>query len=122
MARILLVEDDELSRQMLTWRLERRGYHVSVAINGEQALDAIHAEAPSVVLLDMSLPVMDGWEVARRLKANPGTASIPIIALTAHAMRGDRERALEAGCDDYETKPVEFSRLIGKLEAVLGKP
>ncbi len=122
MARILLVEDDELSRQMLTWRLERRGYHVSVAINGEQALDAIHAEAPSVVLLDMSLPVMDGWEVARRLKANPGTASIPIIALTAHAMRGDRERALEAGCDDYETKPVEFRRLIGKLEAVLGKP
>lgn len=116
--RILLVEDNELNRDMLSRRLARRGYEVSVAVDGEQGLARVREQRPDVVLLDMNLPLVDGWEVARRLKADPETAAIPIIALTAHAMVGDRDQALQAGCDDYDTKPVELPRLLGKIEAL----
>jgi two-component system cell cycle response regulator DivK len=119
-SRILLVEDNEMNRDMLSRRLSRRGFAVSVAIDGQDGLDKVRAEAPDLVLLDMDLPVIDGWEVARRLKAAGDTAGIPIIALTAHAMVGDRDRALEAGCDDYDVKPVEFPRLLEKIDALLG--
>lgn len=117
--RILLVEDNELNRDMLSRRLARRGFDVDAAVDGQAGLDAVGARRPDVILLDMDLPVIDGWEVARRLKASDSTSSIPIIALTAHAMVGDRDRALDAGCDDYDTKPVEFARLLGKISAVL---
>lgn len=117
MTRILLVEDNELNRDMLSRRLARRGFEVDAAVDGQAGLDAVGVRAPDVILLDMDLPIIDGWEVARRLKANQATASIPIIALTAHAMVGDRDRALDAGCDDYDTKPVEFKRLLGKIDA-----
>jgi CheY-like chemotaxis protein len=121
MARLLLVEDNEMNRDMLSRRLERRGYQVLIAVDGQQGLDLAAAEKPELVLLDMSLPVVDGWEVARRLKADPALKNIPVIALTAHAMSGDRERALESGCDDYDTKPVELPRLLQKIEALLAR-
>jgi len=121
MPKILLVEDNEMNRDMLSRRLERRGYRVAIALDGEQGVSMAGSEAPDLVLMDMSLPVLDGWEAARRLKATPETRAIPIIALTAHAMVGDREKAIEAGCDDYDTKPVEFQRLLEKIETILGK-
>ena len=121
MPKILLVEDNEINRDMLSRRLERRGYQVAIALDGEQGVSMAGLEAPDLILMDMSLPVLDGWEAARRLKAAPETRSIPIIALTAHAMVGDREKAIESGCDDYDTKPVEFQRLLEKIETILAK-
>jgi len=121
MARILLVEDNEMNRDMLSRRLQRRGYTVLIAVDGQQGLDMAIAEKPDLILLDMSLPVLDGWEVAKRLKSDDGLKAMPVIALTAHAMAGDRERALEAGCDDYDTKPVELPRLLQKIETLLAK-
>lgn len=118
-ARILLVEDNELNRDMLSRRLERRGYVVMLAVNGVEALQRASADRPELVLMDMSLPEIDGWEATRRLKADPATRAIPVIALTAHAMSGDRERALEAGCDDFDTKPVDLPRLLEKMQALL---
>jgi CheY-like chemotaxis protein len=120
MTRILLVEDNEMNRDMLSRRLARRGYQVALAMDGLSGVEMASAHAPDLVLMDMSLPVLDGWEATRRLKAAPGTRHIPVIALTAHAMSGDRERALQAGCDDYDTKPIELPRLLGKIEALLG--
>jgi CheY-like chemotaxis protein len=119
MPTILIVEDNELNRDMLSRRLERRGYDTLVAIDGEQGLEVARRIQPNLILMDMSLPVLDGWEATKRLKSAPETAAIPIVALTAHAMSGDRERALEAGCDEYDTKPVEFPRLVLKIEALL---
>jgi two-component system, cell cycle response regulator DivK len=119
MPKILVVEDNELNRDMLTRRLERRGFETLVAMDGSQGIDLARESRPDVILMDMSLPVIDGWEAARSLKGSPETAGIPIVALTAHAMAGDRERALEAGCDDYDTKPVEFPRLLLKFETLL---
>jgi CheY-like chemotaxis protein len=117
--KILLVEDNEMNRDMLSRRLQRRGYEVVVALDGEQGIEMARRETPDLILMDMSLPVLDGWEATRRLKSEHGTRSIPVIALTAHAMRGDREQALDAGCDDYDTKPVDFARLLAKMEALL---
>src|SRR5215212_2772956 len=119
MSKVLLVEDNEMNRDMLSRRLERRGYEVVIAVDGESGLALAGSEAPDLILMDMSLPVLDGWEATRRLKAEPATRHIPVIALTAHAMSSDREKALEAGCDDYDTKPVELPRLLGKIEALL---
>ena len=119
MAKILLVEDNEMNRDMLSRRLIKRGHDVVIAVDGQQGVDMAKSEAPELILLDMSLPVMDGWEAARILKTHDATQSIPIIALTAHAMAGDRERCLEAGCEDYDTKPVEFKRLLGKIDNLL---
>ena len=119
MAKILLVEDNEMNRDMLSRRLERRGYQVVAAADGSEGVDCARSEAPDLILMDMSLPVLDGWEATRQLKGTPETRSIPIIALTAHAMSGDREKAMEAGCDDYDTKPIELSRLLLKMEALL---
>jgi CheY-like chemotaxis protein len=119
-AKILLVEDNELNRDMLSRRLIRRGYTVVVAEDGERGLELIRAERPDLVLMDMSLPGIDGWEATRRLRADPEIADVRVIALTAHAMAGDRERALEAGCDDYDTKPVEMDRLLLKITTLLG--
>jgi CheY-like chemotaxis protein len=119
MAKILLVEDNEMNRDMLSRRLERRGHEVVCAVDGAEGLALAQREGPALILMDMSLPVVDGWEAARQLKADPATSSIPIIALTAHAMSDDRERALTAGCDDYDTKPVEFPRLVQKIDALL---
>jgi len=119
MAKILLVEDNEMNRDMLARRLERRGYQVVIAVDGDQGVRLAQAEAPDLILMDMSLPVLDGWEATRRLRALPVTRAIPIIALTAHAMAGDREQALQAGCDDYDSKPIEFARLLGKIQALL---
>ena len=119
MAKILLVEDNEMNRDMLSRRLRRRDHQVEIAADGQEALDQVVAVEPDVVLLDMDLPVIDGWEVARRIKAEEKTASIPVIALTAHAMVGDREKALAAGCDDYDTKPIEFRRLLEKIDRAL---
>jgi len=121
MAKILLVEDNELNRDMLSRRLVRKGYEVLVAYDGAMGLEMTGIERADLVLMDMSLPVLDGWEVAQRLKTNPETQSIPVIALTAHAMTEDRERALAAGCDDYDTKPVEMPRLLEKMERLLQK-
>ena len=121
MPKILLVEDNEINRDMLSRRLERRGYRVAIALDGEQGVSMAGSEAPDLILMDMSLPVLDGWEAARRLKAAPETRSIPIIALTAHAMAGDREKAIESGCNDYDTKPIEFERLLEKIETILAK-
>jgi len=118
---ILLVEDNEMNRDMLMRRLARKGYDVVIAVDGGQGVAMAASAAPDLILLDMSLPVLDGWEVARRLKAVEETRSIPIIALTAHAMTGDRERAVEAGCDDYDTKPIDLPRLLGKVEALLSE-
>jgi CheY-like chemotaxis protein len=120
MPRILLVEDNEMNRDMLSRRLERKGFQVVLAVDGREGVEMAASQAPDLVLMDMSLPVLDGWEATRRLKAAPATRRIPVIALTAHAMSGDRERALEAGCDDYETKPIDLPRLLGKIEALLG--
>jgi CheY-like chemotaxis protein len=119
MPKILVVEDNELNRDMLTRRLERRGYETLIAADGEQGLELARRSQPNLILMDMSLPVLDGWEATRRLKSSPETSAIPIVALTAHAMSGDRERALEAGCDEYDTKPVEFPRLVLKIETLL---
>jgi len=121
MARILLVEDNEMNRDMLSRRLVRRGYTVPIAVDGQQGLEMAATEKPDLILLDMSLPIIDGWEVAKRLKSDDNLKAIPVIALTAHAMSGDRERALGAGCDDYDTKPVELPRLLEKIEALLAK-
>jgi CheY-like chemotaxis protein len=120
MPRILLIEDNEMNRDMLSRRLARRGYEVLLAEDGAEGVMAAAREQPDLVLMDMSLPVLDGWEATRRLKATPATRPIPIIALTAHAMSSDRERALEAGCDDYDTKPIELPRLLEKIERLLG--
>jgi CheY-like chemotaxis protein len=119
MAKILLVEDNEMNRDMLSRRLERKGHQVVIAIDGQQALDLAVAQKPELILLDMSLPVLDGWEAARRLKAGEQTKQIPVIALTAHAMAEDERKARAAGCDDYDTKPVELPRLLEKIEALL---
>jgi CheY-like chemotaxis protein len=121
MPRILLVEDNEMNRDMLSRRLQRKGYEVLLAVDGGQGVEMAQAQKPDLILMDMSLPVIDGWEAARRLKAEPQTQTIPILALTAHAMADDRTRALEAGCDDYDTKPIEFPRLLEKMEALLKK-
>ncbi len=121
MTKILLVEDNEMNRDMLSRRLERKGYLVVLAVDGESGVEMVRTEAPDLVLMDMSLPVMDGWEATRRLKADAATRGIPVIALTAHAMSSDRGKAMEAGCDDYDTKPVELPRLLGKIEALLGR-
>jgi len=121
MAKILLVEDNEMNRDMLSRRLQRKGYEVLIATDGEQGLAIAHAEIPDLILMDMSLPVLDGWEATRRLKTSALTRAIPVIALTAHAMSGDREKCQAAGCDDYDTKPVEFPRLLGKIETWLGQ-
>jgi CheY-like chemotaxis protein len=118
--KILIVEDNEMNRDMLSRRLARRGYEVVVAVDGAEGLARARAERPALILMDMSLPVIDGWEATRRLKADPETAAIPIIALTAHAMTSDRDKALEAGCDGYETKPVELPRLLEVMEKLLG--
>ena len=122
MSRPLLGEDNEESRDGLSRHLRRKGFEVLVAADGRQGLEAARGGAPDLVLMDMSLPVLDGWEATRQLKADPHTRHIPVIALTAHAMAGDRERALAAGCDEYDTKPVEFTRLLGKIQALLGGP
>ena len=121
MPRVLLVEDNEMNRDMLSRRLARREYEVLVAVDGKEGVVMAVSEAPDLILMDMSLPVMDGWEATRQLKASPKTKAIPIIALTAHAMSGDREKAMEAGCDDYDTKPIELPRLLAKMEALLGE-
>lgn len=119
MPKLLLVEDNEMNRDMLSRRLERRGYQVVCALDGQQALDAVPREKPDLILMDMSLPVLDGWEATRRLKADPEWQGIPVIALTAHAMAEDEQRARDAGCDDFDTKPVELPRLLAKIEALL---
>ncbi len=121
MPKILLVEDNEMNRDMLSRRLLKKGYDLVMAVDGEQSLELARTEAPDLILMDISLPGLDGWEATRRLKAMPETQAIPIIALTAHAMAGDREKCLEAGCDDYDTKPVEFSRLLEKIQGFLAK-
>ena len=120
MARILIVEDNEMNRDMLSRRLQKKGYEVSVAVDGQAGVDLAASSLPDLVLMDLSLPVLDGWEATRILKADPATAGIPVIALTAHAMQGDQERALNAGCDDYDTKPINLSRLLEKIEHLLG--
>lgn len=119
MPKILLVEDNEMNRDMLSRRLIRKGYEVVMAVDGQQGVEMASTEAPGIILMDMSLPVIDGWEAARRVKSAASTKNIPIIALTAHAMVGDREKALAAGCDDYDTKPIDLPRLLGKIEALL---
>ena len=121
MPKILLVEDNEMNRDMLSRRLLRKGYEVVMALDGAQAVAMAQSETPALILMDMSLPVFDGWEATRRIKAAPETKLIPVIALTAHAMAGDREKSLEAGCDDYDTKPIELERLLGKMEALLNR-
>ena len=119
MTRILLVEDNEMNRDMLSRRLERKGYQVELAVDGRQGVDKAKTLAYDLVLMDMSLPEIDGWEATRELRADPATKELPIIALTAHAMSGDREKALEAGCNDYDTKPIDLARLLGKIETLL---
>ncbi len=120
--KILLVEDNEMNRDMLSRRLERKGYQVVIAIDGAAGVAMAQTEQPQLILMDMSLPVLDGWEATRAIKAAPETAHIPIIALTAHAMSGDREQAIAAGCDDYDTKPVELPRLLEKMAQLIGSP
>ncbi len=119
MKKLLLVEDNEMNRDMLSRHLERRGYHVVIAVDGEQGIAAAKEHRPDLILMDMSLPVLDGWESTRRLKQEPDTHAIPVLALTAHAMAGERDKALAAGCNDYDTKPVDFVRLLGKIESLL---
>lgn len=120
MVKILLVEDNEMNRDMLSRRLIRKGFEVELAIDGQQGIDMARQLTPDLILMDMSLPVIDGWEASRRLKADPATAAIPIIALTAHAMVDDREKALAAGCDEYDTKPIELPRLLDKISSLAG--
>ena len=119
MLKILLVEDNEMNRDMLSRRLKRRGYEVLIAVNGAEGVEMAKSAIPNLILMDMSLPIMDGWEATKNIKADSVTQSIPVIALTAHAMSGDRERALQAGCDDYDTKPIELSRLLTKIKTFL---
>ena len=121
MPKVLVVEDNEMNRDMLSRRLQRRGYEVVVSADGEDGVNKARSESPDIILMDMDLPVLDGWAATKMLKAAPETQAIPVIALTAHAMAGDREKALEAGCDDYDIKPVEFARLVEKMEKLLGK-
>ncbi len=121
MPKILLVEDNEMNRDMLSRRLLKQGFEVVIAVDGEQAVALAHSEAPDLILMDISLPGLDGWEATRLLKAMPETRSIPIIALTAHAMAGDREKSLAAGCNDYDTKPIDFRRLVEKIQGFLSK-
>jgi CheY-like chemotaxis protein len=119
--KILLVEDNEMNRDMLSRRLVRRGYEVVIAVDGKEGVERAAADAPDLVVMDLNLPVIDGWQATRQIKAGPATRHIPVIALTSHAMAGDRERAMEAGCDDYDVKPIEFDRLLAKMEALLGR-
>jgi CheY-like chemotaxis protein len=119
--RILLVEDDEMNRDMLSRRLRKRGYEVTIATDGQQGVDLARSERPDMVLMDMSLPVMDGWTATRALKGDEATRGIPVIALTAHAMQGDQDKAMAAGCDDFDTKPVELTRLLEKIEALIAR-
>ena len=119
MSKILLVEDNEMNSDMLSRRLQRKGHEVLIAMDGAQGVKLAQSENPDLILMDMSLPVLDGWEATQQLKASPETSGIPIIALTAHAMAGDREKCIEVGCDDYETKPVDFSRLLSKIQVLL---
>lgn len=119
MAKLLLVEDNEMNRDMLSRRLKRRGYEVILAVDGQDGIDKAHSEQPDLILMDMSLPIVDGWAATRMLKADPQTQVLPIIALTAHAMESDRQEALAAGCDDYDTKPIDFPRLLDKIEQLL---
>ena len=121
MAKLLLVEDNEMNRDMLSRRLRRKGYEVIMASDGLEAITLTQSEAPDLILMDLSLPLMDGWEATRRLKAAPQTQSIPILALTAHAMEGDRDKAIAAGFDDYDSKPIEFPRLLAKIQTLLGE-
>ena len=119
MPKILLVEDNEMNRDMLSRRLQRKGYEVMIAVDGENGIEMARDKAPDLILMDMSLPVLDGWEATRRLKSDETLKHIPVIALTAHAMANDRDKALDAGCDDYDTKPIELPRLLAKIEALL---
>ena len=119
MPKILLVEDNEMNRDMLSRRLQRKGYEVVIAVDGEQGVAMASSERPDLILMDMSLPILDGWEATRKIKAAPESRAVPVIALTAHAMAGDQERCVAAGCDDYDTKPVDLARLLGKIEALL---
>jgi len=121
MTKILLVEDNEMNRDMLSRRLQKQGYEVVLAVDGEEGLAKAQNDSPALILMDMSLPGVDGWEATRRLKEAPQTQKIPIIALTAHAMTDDRDKALAAGCDDFDTKPVELPRLLSKIQALLGR-
>jgi two-component system cell cycle response regulator DivK len=121
MPKILLVEDNEMNRDMLLRRLQREGYEVIAAVDGEEGVAMARSETPELILMDISLPRLDGWEATRRIKAAPETQPIPVIALTAHAMAGDREKSLEAGCDDYDIKPIDFHRLLGKIKSLLEK-
>ena len=120
MAKLLLVEDNEMNRDMLSRRLRKKGYEVAIAVDGQAGLEMATSEGPELILMDMSLPIMDGWTPTKRIKADDATNKIPVIALTAHAMEGDRTKALEAGCDDYDTKPIDLKRLLSKIEALLG--
>jgi CheY-like chemotaxis protein len=119
MSKILLVEDNEMNRDMLTRRLERKGFEVVIAVDGQAGIDMATSSNPDIILMDLSLPVIDGWEVTCKIKADPATRSIPVIALTAHAMAGDEQKALQAGCDDYDTKPIDLKRLLNKIENLL---
>jgi len=120
MSKILLVEDNEMNRDMLTRRLERKGYEMVIAVDGQAGVDMASSSRPDIILMDLSLPVIDGWEATRQIKADPATQSIPVIALTAHAMAGDEQKALAAGCNDYDTKPIDLKRLLGKIGNLLG--
>jgi CheY-like chemotaxis protein len=120
-AKILVVEDNEMNRDMLSRRLQRKGYEVALAANGAEGVEMALSEQPDLILMDMSLPVLDGWQATRQIKTNPETQTIPIVALTAHALAGDREKSIQAGCDEYETKPVDFPRLLGKIKSFLEK-
>jgi len=119
MSKILLVEDNEMNRDMLTRRLERKGFEVVIAVDGQAGIDMASSSSPDIILMDLSLPIIDGWEATRQIKADPATQSIPVIALTAHAMAGDEKKALQAGCDDYDTKPIDLKRLLGKIVNLL---
>jgi len=121
MSKVLLVEDNEMNRDMLTRRLERKGYEVVIAVDGQAGIDMASSATPDIILMDLSLPVIDGWKATRKIKADPATQSIPVIALTAHAMAGDEQKALEAGCNDYDTKPIDLKRLLDKVENLLEK-
>ncbi len=122
MANILLVEDNEMNRDMLSRRLERQGHRVVIAVDGGDGVRLAGSEAPDLILMDMSLPVLDGWEATRQIRCDPANARTPIIALTAHALAADRDKAAEAGCDDYDTKPIDLPRLLAKIDALLGRP